>query len=154
MCRTIARTADPAKQAKLKNSICILCSKSDGFLKKLKIEKEELYWIHIGCMSWFTSIKLVNEDGFTVFQMDKKFEDNIWMAEDCFSCKKTMNDFFIKCTKGSCNRYFHSKCAFQSKNIDTFDWQKKIKYKIFFCEEHASRYYYLNIKILRNQIMP
>ena len=139
MCRSISRTNDINKQDKLRKSVCLLCGKSDGFLKKLKIEKDDkISWIHICCMSWFIGIKLCFEDGFSVFKMEKKFEDYIWMEEDCNSCKKTVNDFFIKCSKLNCNKCFHSKCAStMSKSID-YIISDKIKYKIFVCEEHAS----------------
>ena len=140
MCRAIGRTTDIDKQNKLKKSICIICAKSDGFLKKLKIEKEDkTNWIHIGCMSWFIGIKLVFEDGFSIFKADKKFEDYIWMAEECYSCKKTGKDYFIKCSKHNCNKYFHSKCAAQMTKCIDHIYSDKINYKIFVCEEHASK---------------
>ncbi len=80
-------------------------------------------------------MRLELENGFTIFSTDKILPSSIW-TEECSSCKKTVKgDFFIKCNKPQCEKYFHTKCI-QNNFVEEIK-SGRILYNLYHCEEHS-----------------
>ncbi len=124
-----------------KPSVCKICLKTDGVLKRFKEKSSNptINWIHPTCIKWFFSIKLILENGISTAVIDKFTEipPETWMAE-CESCKKTLKDGRIKCTKKNCNKYFHLSCLqtlSKKSNNNNFEMIKmeRIEYILYTC---------------------
>lgn len=86
-------------------------------------------------MKWFWNVRLASENGFTIFKTDKPLECSIW-TEECSLCKKTVKgDFFIKCNKATCEKYFHSRCI-PYTCIEEIKVER-VNYFLCHCEEHS-----------------
>lgn len=150
VCRFSAAYAEDVKDEQKKEQllakwkkeiICCFCRKSDGYLKKIVIDKNSK-WTHVQCMKWFLPLKLVSENGFNFFKTDKNLPGQIWTEECCFCNKTEKGDFLVSCNKQNCGKYFHTKCVLASSNgnkflVEEIKLEKNQSYTIFYCEEHS-----------------
>jgi hypothetical protein len=139
VCRTLDNLqVSKEERDKISSQIkCCFCYKNDGILKKFKEKKDK--WTHVNCMKWFINIRLYYENGFSIFKSDKPMPEYIWM-EECSMCRKTVKgDFFIKCGKQACNKYFHSRCVNNKSMLDVIKGvDNRINYYIYHCDEHSN----------------
>ncbi len=139
MCRTLENfeeEGEAVKEKVMKEIKCLFCGKKEGILKILKEKKDK--WTHINCMKWFLNVRLASENGFTIFKTEKNLPGSIW-TEECSSCKKTVKgDFFIKCNRLGCEKYFHTKCI-RNNCVEEIK-ANGITYFLFHCEEHSKNY--------------
>jgi hypothetical protein len=137
ICRSVEMQEEKAKESYFKKIKCHFCNKREGVLLKLHIKQEK--WAHTNCIRWYIFLKMTRENGFVVFKSEQEICDKTWLASDCEHCKKTLSDFFIKCSNKNCERYFHSKCA-SSQNVEELVLDK-FKYKLFKCAKHGKKYF-------------
>jgi hypothetical protein len=135
VCRALELTQENQIEAFKKDAKCCFCFSKEGVLKKIREKKEK--WTHLNCVSWFgTSIKLVRENGFSLFKVEKPICSGTW-TETCHFCNKTAKeDFFVKCSGKTCNKYYHTKCVQNNlkENINLLQLNE-ITAISFWCEE-------------------